>query len=128
MKHECIHTEDAPAAVGPYSQGIDAGSFVYTAGQLGIDPDTGKFASEDDVQIQTRRALENVKAVLEAAGIGLGDVVKMTVYLSDMGNYKLMNEVYAEFFSEPYPARSTVAVKKLPLGGLVEIDAVAIKS
>jgi 2-iminobutanoate/2-iminopropanoate deaminase len=127
MNRERIHTEGAPGAVGPYSQGISAGGFVYTAGQLGIDPATGKFVSEDDVQAQTRRALENVRAVLEAAGTGLENVVKTTVFLTDMGNFKLMNEVYAGFFSEPYPARSAVAVKQLPLGGLVEIEAVAVK-
>ncbi|MBN1122603.1 MAG: RidA family protein [Anaerolineae bacterium] len=128
MNRERIHTDGAPAAVGPYSQGISAGDFVYTAGQLGLDPVTGKFVSEDEVQAQTRRALQNVKAVLEAAGTGLENVVKTTVFLTDMDNFKLMNEVYAEFFSEPYPARSAVAVRQLPLGGLVEIEAVAVKS
>jgi 2-iminobutanoate/2-iminopropanoate deaminase len=126
VNRERIQTDGAPGAVGPYSQGITAGDFVYTAGQLGLDPASGKFVSFK-VQDQTRRALQNVKAILEAAGSGLGDVVKTTVYLSDMENFKLMNEVYAEFFSEPYPARSTVAVKSLPLGALVEIEAVAIK-
>jgi 2-iminobutanoate/2-iminopropanoate deaminase len=127
MSHEHIHTDSAPGAVGPYSQGISAGDFVYTAGQIGLDPATGKFVSENDVQAQTRRALQNVKAILEAAGSGMENVVKTTVFLSDMGNFKLMNEVYKEFFGEPYPARSAVAVKDLPLGALVEIEAIAIK-
>jgi 2-iminobutanoate/2-iminopropanoate deaminase len=104
-----------------------SGSFVYTAGQLGLVPETGQFAADDDIQAQTRQALENVKAILEAAGCKMGDVVKTTVFLSDMANFKAMNAVYAEYFTEPYPARSTVAVKGLPLGGLVEIEVIAIR-
>nr|MBN1228925.1 RidA family protein [Anaerolineae bacterium] len=126
MSREKIHTSQAPAAVGPYSQGNVDGNLVFSAGQLGLDPATGKFVS-DDVQDQTRQALKNLRAVLEAGGASLSDVVKTTVFLSDMGNFKAMNEVYAQFFSEPYPARSAVAVKDLPLGGLVEIEAIAIK-
>lgn len=120
-----IHTSAAPGAVGPYSQANIAGDFVFTAGQLGIDPQSGQFVS-DDVQAQTRRALQNVQAILEAAGTDMAHVVKTTVFLSDMGNFKAMNEVYATFFEEPYPARSAVAVKDLPLGGLVEIEVIAL--
>ncbi|HPV08019.1 MAG TPA: RidA family protein [Aggregatilineales bacterium] len=123
---QAVTTTNAPTAVGPYSQANVVGDFVFTAGQLGVDPQTGQFVS-DEVQAQTRRALENLRAVLEAAGTDLAHVVKTTVFLSDMANFKAMNEVYATFFEPPYPARSAVAVKELPLGGLVEIEAVAVK-
>jgi 2-iminobutanoate/2-iminopropanoate deaminase len=126
MSRQKIHTEQAPAAVGPYSQGNIAGNLVFSAGQLGLDPKTGQFVS-DNVQDQTRQALENLRAVLEAGGVSLADVAKTTVFLSDMGNFKAMNEIYAQFFTDPYPARSAVAVKDLPLGGLVEIEAIAVK-
>ncbi len=121
-----VHTDAAPKAVGPYSQAITVGDFVYTAGQMGVDPATMEFPS-DDVQEQTRRVLENVSAILEAAGTSLEHAVKTTVFLTDMANFKAMNEVYATFFTEPYPARSTVAVKGLPMGALVEIEVVAVK-
>jgi 2-iminobutanoate/2-iminopropanoate deaminase len=126
VARERIHTPNAPAAVGPYSQGNQAGDLIFTAGQLGLDPASGKFAAED-VQGQTRQALMNISAILGAAGVSLSDVVKTTVFLADMADFKLMNEVYAQFFKEPYPARSTVAVRGLPLGGLVEIEAVAVR-
>ena len=126
MKPEKVHSDSAPAAVGPYSQGISAGDFVFCSGQLGLDPKTGKFAA-DDVQGQTRRALQNISAVLQAAGTDLSHVVKTTVFLADMGNFKAMNEIYAQFFGDVPPARSTIAVKDLPLGGLVEIEATAVK-
>ncbi len=126
MEPSKVHSDQAPAAVGPYSQGISVGNFVFCSGQLGLDPATGKFAAED-VQGQTRRALQNLDAVLRAAGTDLTHVVKTTVFLSDMDNFKLMNEVYAQFFGDRPPARSTVAVKGLPLGGLVEIEAIAVK-
>jgi len=100
---------------------------IFTAGQIGLDPATGQFVS-DDVQDQTSRALTSIRAILETAGASLSDVVKTTVFLSDMGNFKLMNEIYMQFFEEPYPARSAVAVKDLPLGALVEIEAIAVKS
>ena len=122
---QAITTANAPAAVGPYSQANVVGDFVFTAGQLGVDPQTGQFVS--DGAGADRRALENLRAVLEAAGTDLAHVVKTTVFLSDMANFKAMNEVYATFFEPPYPARSAVAVKELPLGGLVEIEAVAVK-
>ena len=126
MERKQIATDSAPGAVGPYSQGNAIGNLVFTAGQIGLDPTTGQFVS-DDVQDQTRRALTSIKAILETAGASLSDVVKTTVFLSDMGNFKLMNEIYMQFFDEPYPARSAVAVKDLPLGALVEIEAIAVK-
>ena len=124
MNKQTISTDKAPAAVGPYSQGVRVGSLVFTAGQLGIVPGTGDFAGPD-IQSQTRQALQNVKAVLEAAGSCLEQVVKATVFLQDMGEFSQMNEVYAEFFSEEPPARAAVQVAALPLGGRVEIEAVA---
>lgn len=126
MGRKKVHSDQAPAAVGPYSQAISVGEFVFCSGQLGIDPATGAFAAED-IQGQTRQALHNLGAVLEAAGTNLAHVVKTTVFLADMGSFKEMNAVYAEFFEGDPPARSTIAVKALPLGGLVEIEAIAVK-
>jgi 2-iminobutanoate/2-iminopropanoate deaminase len=122
---EVISTDKAPAAVGAYSQAIKANGFVFTAGQLGIDPATGSFV-EGGVEEQTRQALTNLKAILEDAGASLGSVVKTTVFLHNIEHFSKMNGVYREFFSEAPPARSAVAVKNLPLGGLVEIEAVAL--
>jgi len=120
-----IQTEKAPAAIGPYSQAIDSGAgLIFVSGQLPIDPATGAFP-EGGVQEQTRQSLTNAKAILEAAGIGLHNVVKTTVFLADMGDFAAMNEVYAQFFSAPFPARSAVAVKTLPKGALVEIECIA---
>jgi 2-iminobutanoate/2-iminopropanoate deaminase len=124
MEKEIISTENAPAAVGPYSQAVRIGDLIYTAGQLGIVPGTKAFAGTD-IEAQTRQALENVKAVLEAAGSCMEHVVKTTVFLQDMEEFSRMNAVYAEFFSENPPARSAVEVVALPLGGQVEIEAVA---
>ena len=124
MKKE-IATTAAPGAIGPYSQAIDAGAFVYTSGQLPIDPKTGEMPT--DIKGQSRQSLENVKAVLEAAGLGMDAVVKSTVFLSDMGDFAAFNEVYSEFFSAPFPARSAVAVKTLPKNALVEIEVVAVR-
>ena len=120
-----ISTGKAPSAIGPYSQAIQVGNFVYTSGQIPIDPATGVFV-EGGIKAQTRQSLLNVKAVLEEAGLTMGDVVKTTVFMADMNDFADMNSVYAEFFSEPYPARSAVAVKTLPKGALVEIEVVAI--
>ncbi|MBQ4295464.1 MAG: RidA family protein [Prevotella sp.] len=120
-----ISTGKAPSAIGPYSQAIQVGNLVYTSGQIPIDPATGAFV-EGGIKEQTRRSLLNVKAVLEEAGLTMGDVVKTTVFMADMNDFADMNSVYAEFFSEPYPARSAVAVKTLPKGALVEIEVVAI--
>ena len=119
-----INTEKAPGAIGPYSQAIEANGFVYTSGQLPIDPATGAFAP-GGIQEQTRQSRTNIKAILEAAGTGMQNVIKTTVYLSDMANFAAMNEVYAQFFEAPFPARSAVAVKELPKSALVEIEVVA---
>ncbi len=124
MSREIVTTDDAPAAVGPYSQGIATDCLVFTAGQLGIVPGTKEFAGPD-IESQTRQALQNVEAVLKAAGSCLQHVVKTTVFLIDMGEFSRMNGVYAEFFPEGPPARSAVQVAALPLGGRVEIEAVA---
>ncbi len=126
MEREKVYSDQAPAAIGPYSQGIRAGDWVFCSGQLGLDPTTGQLAAET-VEGQTRRALQNLAAVLAAAGTDLAHVVKTTVFLTDMEHFKAMNAVYAEFFGETPPARSTVAVKALPLGALVEIEAVAVR-
>ncbi|MDE6806965.1 MAG: RidA family protein [Prevotella sp.] len=121
---EIISTKKAPAAIGPYSQAIRVGNLVYTSGQIPIDPKTGVFV-EGGIKEQTRQSLTNVKAILEEAGLNMGNVVKTTVFMADMNDFADMNEVYAEFFAEPYPARSAVAVKTLPKGALVEIEVVA---
>lgn len=125
MKRESISTDHAPAAVGPYSQAVRAGDFVFTAGQLGLVPGTKDFAGTD-IEDQTRQALENLKSVLEAAGSCLKHVVKTTVFLADMGEFARMNAVYAEFFPEAPPARSAIQAAALPLAGRVEIEAVAL--
>lgn len=121
---EAIHTEKAPKAIGPYSQAIKVGNMLFASGQIPVDPATGEFA-EGGIKGQTRQSLTNVQAILKEAGTDLTKVVKTTVFLSDMGNFSAMNEVYAEFFQQPYPARSAVAVKDLPKGALVEIECVA---
>lgn len=119
-----ISTTQAPAAIGPYSQAIKVGNLVYTSGQLPIDPATGAFP-EGGIKEQTRQSLANVKAILKETGLTMSNVVKTTVFMADMNDFADMNAVYAEFFSEPYPARSAVAVKTLPKGALVEIEVVA---
>ena len=124
MTRIVVATDKAPAAVGPYSQGIQVGNLVFTAGQLGMNPATGKLV-EGGIEAQTRQALTNLSAVLEAAGASLAHVVKVTVFLQDMGDFQAMNGVYAQFFTTDPPARSAVEVAALPLGGLVEIEAVA---
>lgn len=123
---KAIHTDKAPAAIGPYSQAIEANGFVYASGQLPIDPATGNFP-EGGVAAQTRQSILNAENILQAAGTDLKHVVKTTVYLADMADFGAMNEVYAQFFSEPFPARSAVAVKDLPKGALVEIEVLAAK-
>ena len=122
---KAMKTEKAPAAIGPYSQGIEANGIVFTSGQLPIDPATGELPA--GVKAQTRQALKNVQAVLESAGLTMQDVVKTTVLLADINDFADMNEVYAEFFSEPYPARSAFAVKAVPKGALVEIECIAAR-
>ena len=119
-----ISTEKAPAAIGPYSQAIQAGNTIYVSGQLPIDPSTGAFAG-DDVRSQTRQSLTNMRAILEAVGADMSCVVKTTVYLNDIADFAAMNEVYAEFFSAPYPARAAFQVAALPKAALVEIECVA---
>ena len=123
-----ISTQEAPAAIGPYSQAVDSGAgIVFVSGQLPIDPSTGAFP-EGGVSEQTRQSLLNAQAILRAAGLELADVVKTTVFLADMGDFAAMNAVYATFFSEPFPARSAVAVKTLPKGALVEIECIASRN
>ncbi|MCI6371835.1 MAG: RidA family protein [Bacteroidaceae bacterium] len=121
-----IHTNQAPAAIGPYSQAIEANGMIFASGQIPIDPATGQFV-EGGIQEQTRQALTNARSILQAAGTDMENVIKTTVYLSDINNFAAMNEVYAQFFTEPFPARSAVAVKDLPKGALVEIEVLAIK-
>ena len=119
-----ISTTKAPSAIGPYSQAIQVGNLIYASGQIPINPATGSFV-EGGIKEQTRQSLLNVKAILEEAGLTMGNVVKTTVFMADMNDFADMNAVYAEFFTEPYPARSAVAVKTLPKGALVEIEVVA---
>ena len=120
-----IETPDAPKAIGPYSQAIKANGFVFASGQLPINPATGKIEAID-ITNQTNQALKNVKAILHEAGSSLGNVVKITVFLSDISNFAAMNEVYKQYFISDCPARSAFAVKDLPLGALVEIESIAI--
>ena len=125
MEKIIIHTDNAPAAVGPYSQGVAVGHIFYSAGQIALDPATGKLTGENITE-QTDRALKNLQAILEEAGSSLQNVIKTTVFLSDIALYKEMNGVYAQYFGESKPARSAFAVAALPLGALVEIEAVAL--
>ena len=120
-----IKTENAPAAVGPYSQAIAAGNLLFLAGQIPLDPGTGQIVP-GGIEEQTRRVLENIKSVLEAAGASLAQVAKTTVFLTDLTDFPAMNAVYASYFPETPPARSTVQVAALPKGALVEIEAVAV--
>ena len=127
MRRERVVTIGAPAAIGPYSQAIVSGQLVFASGQIALDPESGQLVAED-VQAQTRRALLNLAAVLEAAGSSLLQVVKTTVFLTTMDNFAAMNEVYGEFFGGEPPARSTIAVADLPRKALVEIEAIAMRS
>ena len=124
MSKKAINTEKAPKAIGPYSQAIQVGNLVYTSGQLPINPTTGAFP-EGGIKEQTRQSLSNIQAILEEAGLTMSNVVKTTVFLADMNDFADMNAVYAEFFTQPYPARSAVAVKTLPKNALVEIEVMA---
>ena len=121
---EVVKTEKAPAAIGPYSQGIRSGGFLFCSGQIPLDPSSGKMV-EGDIKVQTERVLQNLEAVLTSGGASLRSVVKTTVYLVDLADFPAMNGVYGTFFPEEPPARATVQVAKLPAGALVEIDAVA---
>ncbi len=125
MTREVVQTDNAPKAIGPYEQGIKANGFIYTAGQIPIDPKTGNFI-EGGITAQTRQVLENLKAVLEAGGSSLDRVVKATVFLKNMADFAAMNDVYAQYLGGAKPARSTVAVAELPRGALIEIDLVAL--
>ena len=125
MNKEIVTTDRAPAALGPYSVAVKAGHFVFTAGQLGLDPETGEFAP-GGIGAETRQALENLKNVLEAAGSSLENVVKTIVFLRDMNDFSAMNAVYGEFFTDAFPARSAVQAARLPKDGAVEIEAVAL--
>jgi 2-iminobutanoate/2-iminopropanoate deaminase len=123
--NQAIATKNAPAAIGPYSQGIKAGKTIYVSGQIPIDPATGEFAGQD-IETQTRQSLTNIKNILKEAGADMSDVVKTTVLLKDIADFAAMNKVYAEFFTEPYPARAAFQVAAIPKGALVEIEAVAV--
>ena len=119
-----LHTSKAPAAIGPYSQAVEAGGFLFSAGQIGLIPETGEFAGPD-IETQASQVFENLGAILEEAGVSFSDVVKTTVYLQNMAEFPTVNAIYAKHFTEPFPARSTVAVAGLPKGARVEIDNVA---
>ncbi len=125
MNKNVISTAHAPGAVGPYSQGVQAGNLLFTAGQIALDPATGKMV-EQDIEVQTERVMLNLQGILKASGTDLDHIVKTTVFLQDMGQFAAMNGVYGQFFSDQPPARSTVEVAKLPLGALVEIEAIAL--
>ena len=125
MKKKIVKSDKAPEALGPYSVGVKVGHLVFTAGQLGIDPASGDFV-EGGIEAQTRQALENINAVLEAAGTKMSKVVKTTVFLLDMDDFGAMNGVYGEYFTKKFPARSAVQVARLPKDGLVEIEAIAL--
>lgn len=126
MTRRRIATDAAPAAIGPYSQAIRAGKLVFCSGQVGLDPQTGELV-KGGIEAETRRALQNLAAVLDAAGVGPADVVKATVFLADMQDFAALNEVYGSFFPDPPPARSTFAVAALPKGARVEIEAIAVR-
>jgi len=126
MSKEIVFTEKAPRPIGPYSQAVVAGGFIFGSGQIPIDPATGEIV-EGDIEVQTRRVLENIKAILEAAGSSLEKVVFVTVFLSDLSDYPRFNEVYAEYFGESPPARTTVEVSRLPKGVKLEVNFIALK-
>lgn len=124
---KALHTNNAPAAIGPYSQAIEVNGFVFASGQIPINPATGEIV-EGGIKEQTRQALTNASKIMEEAGLSLADVIKTTVFMSDMNDFAAMNEVYATFFKEPFPARSAVAVKTLPKNVLVEVECIAAKN
>jgi 2-iminobutanoate/2-iminopropanoate deaminase len=123
MTRDAVSTGSAPAAIGPYSQGIAAGDFVFASGQIGLDPATGDLV--DGIEAQTERVLKNVAAILDAAGLSMGDVVKSTIFLTDMADFATVNGIYAKHVIDPPPARSTVAVSALPKGARIEIEVIA---
>ncbi len=121
-----VNTKMAPSAIGPYSQGVNIGDFIFFSGQIPLNPKTGEMV-EHDIKVQTKQSLENVKSLLQDQGLDFSNVVKTTVFLDNMDDFVAMNEVYAEYFTAPFPARSAVAVDKLPKGALVEIEVIAHK-
>lgn len=123
---KAIATDKAPAAIGPYSQAIEAGQTVYVSGQIPVDPTTGQFP-EGGIDVQARQSLDNAKAILEAAGLTLNNVVKTTVLLADIADFATVNEIYAQYFAQPYPARSAFAVRDLPKGARIEIEMIAVR-
>lgn len=123
MSRTAVHTDHAPKAIGPYSQAVRAGNSVYLSGQIALEPKTGELVS-GGIEAQARRVFENLKAVAEASGKGLDAVVKVNIYLTDLGHFATVNEIMAGYFREPYPARATLGVAALPRGALVEVDAV----
>lgn len=120
-----VKTDKAPGAIGPYSQGIDLGNMIFFSGQIPLDPETGEMP--EGIEAQTKRALENVKGLLESQSLDFSNVVKTTVFLQSMDDFAVMNGIYAEYFVEPYPARSAVEVAKLPKGALIEVEVIAVK-
>lgn len=126
MANKALKTESAPNAIGPYSQAVKSGNTIYVSGQLGLNPSTGSF-DKDDIITQTNQSLNNIKAILESEGYSLNDVVKTTVLLKDINEFSQMNEVYASYFNEPFPARAAFEVAALPKNGRVEIEAIAVK-
>lgn len=124
MQKKVIKTDKAPAAIGPYEQGIQAGDFLFTSGQIALEPGTGQFL-QGEIEMETERVLKNIEAILHAAGMTLSNVVKTTIYMTDLGCFTRMNQVYEKFFSENKPARATVQVAALPKGAKIEIDAIA---
>ena len=125
MKKKVVHTEKAPKAIGPYSQGIQAGNFLFLSGQIPLDPASGELV-KGDIREQARRVLENLKGVLESQNLGMEDVVKVTIFMKDMGNFSQVNEVYGTYFPSFPPARSTVEVARLPKDVDIEIEAIAV--
>jgi len=121
-----IKTPDAPSAIGPYSQAVEINKTLYISGQIAIDPETGQFV-EGDITVQTNQVMKNIEAILQAAGYSFQEVVKSTCLLSDMADFKAMNEVYSQYYFENQPARAAFAVKTLPLGALIEIETIAVK-
>jgi 2-iminobutanoate/2-iminopropanoate deaminase len=119
-----ISTSDAPAAIGPYSQAVRSGNFIFCSGQIPLDPKSGEMVS-DDIRAQTRRVLDNISGVLKSQGLSLGDVLKTTIFLTDLGNFQMVNEIYGSYFNNQPPARSTVQVSALPKGAKIEIEVIA---
>ncbi|HAJ16155.1 MULTISPECIES: RidA family protein [Sharpea] len=123
--NKVVKTDKAPGAIGPYSQGIDIGNIVFFSGQIGLDPATGKM--QEGIEAQTHQVLKNIKGLLESQGLTFANVVKTTCFLENIDNFKLVNEIYAQYFVEPFPARSAVGIDRLPAGALIEIEVIASK-